>query len=117
MKLLADENIPFPSVDLLRGHDINIKAVIEIQPGLSDKHVLQLAEDENRTILTHDSDYGELIFKYGFKPKAGVIYFRLDDFTPSDPGRLILDLIHRELIFDNRLTVITDRSIRQRGYS
>src|SRR5690625_2784471 len=116
MKLLADENVPHPSVNLLRGHNINIKAIREVQPGLSDKQVLKLAMDENRTILTHDSDYGELIFKYGFKPKAGVIYFRLDDFTPSDPGRLVLNIIQQELILTNRLTVITDRSIRQRRY-
>lgn len=116
MKLLADENFPQPSVDLLRGRDINIKAVREIQPGLSDKQVLKLAVDENRTILTHDSDYGELIFKYGYKPQAGVIYFRLDNFSPSDPGRLLLDVIHLELTLTDRLTVITNRSIRQRGY-
>ncbi|HLR24928.1 MAG TPA: DUF5615 family PIN-like protein [Fodinibius sp.] len=113
---MADENFPHPSVDLLRGHDLNIKAIREIQPGLSDKQVLKLATEENRTILTHDSDYGELIFKYGFKPKAGVIYFRLDDFSPSGPGELVLDIIHRELTLANRLTLITDRSIRQRGY-
>lgn len=42
--------------------------------GILDSEVMQIAMDQKRTILTFDRDYGELIFKKGFKPEMGVIY-------------------------------------------
>ncbi len=36
---------------------------------------MKIAIKEGRTIITYDSDYGELIFKHGYKPYAGVILF------------------------------------------
>jgi predicted nuclease of predicted toxin-antitoxin system len=72
--------------------------------------------DQNRTILTHDSDYGELIFKHGYKPQAGVIYFRLFDFEPEAPGPILLEVIKNNLDFSEKLTVITESAIRQRPW-
>jgi len=77
---------------------------------------MKFAIKENFTILTHDSDYGELIFKYGYKPKAGVIYFRLFEFEPLDPGKILLELIGKRLPFENCLTVVDEKTIRQRSF-
>jgi predicted nuclease of predicted toxin-antitoxin system len=77
---------------------------------------MNLAIQEGLAILTHDSDYGELIFKYGFKPEEGVIYFRLFDFEPTDPGKILLQLIKTEIKFKNCLSVVYEQSIRQRSY-
>lgn len=77
---------------------------------------MKMAIEEARTIITHDSDYGELIYKYGYKPKSGVVYFRIYDFEPTDPGKILIDLIKKDLDVTNRLTVINERTIRQRFY-
>ena len=77
---------------------------------------MELAIIEDRTILTHDSDYGELIFKFGYKPKEGVIYFRIYDFEPVDPGKILLDLIYRRVEFTGCLSVINQDAIRQRAF-
>lgn len=77
---------------------------------------MKIAIDEQRTIVTHDSDYGELIYKLGYKPKAGVIYFRIYNFEPDDPGKILQDLVNRNFKFDNSLTVISEDAIRQRSY-
>ncbi|WP_236587595.1 DUF5615 family PIN-like protein [Marivirga aurantiaca] len=77
---------------------------------------MNLAMNENLTILTHDSDYGELIFKYGYKPQEGVIYFRLFEFEPIEPATILLQLMETGHKFVNRLTVVDERSIRQRPY-
>lgn len=83
----------------------------------SDKASPKLKEAEARTILTFDRDYGELIFKHDYRPKKGVIYLRLDEYTADEPGRIIEDLIHKkEFNFDNALTVVDIKGVRQRKY-
>jgi predicted nuclease of predicted toxin-antitoxin system len=113
---LADENFPGPAIVHLRKHDIDIKSVVEQNSGISDELVMKWAMKEEYTILTHDSDYGELIFKFNFKPKGGVIYFRIQNFEPSDPAKILIALLDQNINFTNHLTVISDSSVRQRHY-
>jgi hypothetical protein len=42
-RLLANENVPAPSVTLLRNAQFNVLAIAESHPGLSDRSVLDLA--------------------------------------------------------------------------
>lgn len=116
MKFLANENFPLPSIKLLRKHKIEIISIAEQHQGISDHEVMQLAIEQNLIILTHDSDYGELIFKHGYKPKAGVIYFRIFNFEATEPGQIIIELINKDLSFEDNLTVIDENSIRQRNF-
>ncbi|MFZ6052563.1 DUF5615 family PIN-like protein [Halocola ammonii] len=104
-------------MSLLSTEGFDIKPIASLSPGMTDEEVMKLAIEEQRTIITHDSDYGELIFKHGLKPEAGVIYFRLFSFDPLDPGKIILELQSEGFDFLNRLTVIDHQSIRQRVYN
>ncbi len=118
MKILANENFPLKSVKLLEKAGFDIKAIAVDKPGISDKEVIQLAEKEKRTIITFDKDYGELIYKHGFKPEAGVIFMRLSNFKPEDPGIYLLKVFKtKDLNFYQKLTVIDKEKIRQRIYS
>ncbi|WP_420577049.1 DUF5615 family PIN-like protein [Ekhidna sp.] len=116
MKFLADENFPGPSVSILRENELDVKWISEISPGISDEEVINLSNSEERTILTHDSDYGELIYRAGHKPKSGVIYFRLSNFKPSDPGKIFLEILESYSSFSARLVVIDGNSIRERKF-
>lgn len=116
MKFLADENFSKPSVDLLRESGVDILWISEKSPGITDEKVMKLAIEQERTILTHDSDYGELIFKYAFKPGEGVVYFRLIEFEPDEPTRILINLINTGHEFSKRLTVIDQNSIRERRF-
>jgi predicted nuclease of predicted toxin-antitoxin system len=93
MKFLANENFPGLSVKTLRESGFDVRYICEDFPSISDKAVLELAILEKRTILTHDRDYGELIFKYDFRPQEGVIYFRIDDYLPNEPAEIVLRLL------------------------
>jgi predicted nuclease of predicted toxin-antitoxin system len=53
MRLLADENIPRPSIEIPRRTDIDIACVSEDCSGVSDEVVLALAR-KNRQIITRD---------------------------------------------------------------
>lgn len=117
MRFLANENFPLPSFDLLIENDCNIIHIGKWLPGISDREVIEFAMNENRTILTFDNDYGEIIFKYNLKPSSGIIYFRLGSYHPEEPANLLIDLINdSSLNFDNRITVVDKKSIRQRKY-
>lgn len=117
MKLLANENFPLTSVLYLRDKDYDIISIGEDNPSIKDEEVIEIAIREERTILTFDRDYGELIFKKNYKPEKGVIYLRIEEFTPEFPGTLLHDLFEKEEIpFENALTVIDKFGIRQRRY-
>jgi predicted nuclease of predicted toxin-antitoxin system len=74
MKLLANENFPLLSVKILENSGFDIKSIGQDYSGIFDSEVMEIAIKERRTILTFEHDYGELIFKKGYRPLNGVIY-------------------------------------------
>jgi predicted nuclease of predicted toxin-antitoxin system len=117
MKLLANENFPLKSAQILRAQGFDTKVVGLEFGGITDREVMEIAVREGRTILTFDRDYGELIFRHGYKPPAGVIYLRWRRFGPEDPGRYLAELLSGTGIdFSQALTVIDEDTIRQRRY-
>lgn len=78
MRLLTDENIPDSIQNWLRtsGHDV--VSASELQCGEIDEYWLNLAETEQRLIMTSDKDFGELIYREGLN-SFGVILLRLDN--------------------------------------
>jgi predicted nuclease of predicted toxin-antitoxin system len=117
MKLLANENFPLASVHILERAGYDIKFIGIECPSVSDEEVLQLAISEERMVITFDRDYGELVFRYGYRPESGVIYLRFQFFTPEYPGNYLQELFqHSDLKFENTFTVIDNISLRQRKY-
>jgi predicted nuclease of predicted toxin-antitoxin system len=117
MKLLANENFPLTSVRIIEKSGYDIVYIGQGFAGYLDSEVMELAIKENRTIITFDRDYGELIFKKGYRPKAGVIYLRWENFQPNEPGEYLIGLFKSVKIqFENMLTVINENNIRQRKY-
>jgi predicted nuclease of predicted toxin-antitoxin system len=114
MKLLANENFPIKSFRILLELGYDIKHVGVENAGISDREVMDFSIREGRIIVTFDSDYGELVFRNGYKP-AGVIYLRWREFYPESPGVFIDHLFKTQAIdFDNQFTVIDENRIRQR---
>ena len=117
MRLLANENLPLRNADILRAAGFDIKSVGVEFAGISDQEVVEIAIREERTIVTFDRHYGDLIFRQGHRPPAGVIYLRWRQFRPEDPGRYLAELLASPNIdFARSLTVIDQDSIRQRRY-
>jgi predicted nuclease of predicted toxin-antitoxin system len=117
MRLLANENFPLKSVHILKAAGFDIKAVGVEFAGITDVEVMETAIREERTIVTFDRHYGELIFRDGYRPPSGVIYLRWQRFAPEDPGRYLAELLKSTSIdFFHALTVIDEDTIRQRRY-
>ncbi|MCO6488131.1 MAG: DUF5615 family PIN-like protein [Phaeodactylibacter sp.] len=80
--VLGDENIQSEVVSYLRNEGFEVKYVNEEGlEGEPDQKLLEMAKAENRVVITHDSDFGRLIFtqKIDF---VGVIYLRPGHFDP-----------------------------------
>ena len=74
-------------------------------------------EDQLTIITIVGNDYGELIFKHGYKPEGGVVFIRSQPREPLETGRLIEQLAQNPgLVFNRTLTVIDKDSIRQKKY-
>ena len=112
MKFLADENIGLSVVQPLRNLGVDIKSISEISPGISDPDVLNLADNENRILITTDKDFGELVYLKKLTHK-GVILLRLT----KDTARNKLEVLSRVLVqsdlnLENSFTVVTETKIR-----
>jgi len=113
--ILANENYPIASVRLLRRAGLDVVAVIEETPGVTDAQILQRAERERRVILTFDRDYGELIFRHRLGRPAGVVYFRYTPRIPEEPGDHLLKLLALPgLALVGQFSVVDRERIRQR---
>ena len=113
---MANENFMAAGVRVLRDAGFDVLFVAEDFPSIKDWQVIDIAITSNRVILTHDRDYGELVFKYGYRPTAGVIYFRMKNYMPEDPAKVLLTLIEdTNFDYDGIYTVIDNNGeIRQR---
>ena len=117
MKLLANENFPYKSIYYLRARGYDVLSIGIDNPSIKDSEIMTIAINEERTILTFDRDYGELIFRYDYKPEKGVIYLRLEEYEPQEPGLLIESIINnKEIDLARALTVVDKNGIRQRKY-
>jgi len=92
--LLADENVHPDVIVFLREAGLDVESVSEQgKYGLPDANVLQQANESNRVVLTHDSDFGGMaVFGAKF---TGIIYLR--------PGHIQADFTIKtlEAIRDN----------------
>lgn len=117
MKFLANENLPLATIRKLQASGWDVLSISLDSPSITDEEVMKIAIEENRTIITFDRDYGTLIYQYGYRPPAGVIYLRLQDFTPEEPADFLLNLINTTTFtFIGLFTVADENNIRQRKY-
>ncbi len=113
MRLLADQNIPMPSVQRLRqaGHDV--ASILEDAAGVDDETVLQRAVREGRILLTFDSQFVQLVYQSGRTAKPDIVFFRISILqSPEQPADLLIQALPI-LVWGSMLTVITRNRVRQ----
>lgn len=115
---LANENFPRPSIKLLREKGLIVKSIQEELSGIPDEKVMDLATEMNLIILTFDSDYGEIIFKYKRSNPPTVIYFRNKGNNPLFAGHILLKILSNSSIsLTDSFIVVEEQNIRQRFYN
>ncbi|HLE91869.1 MAG TPA: DUF5615 family PIN-like protein [Anaerolineales bacterium] len=116
MKFLADMGISPRVVEELRqkGHD----AVHLAEQGLHrmvDGDILQKARQENRVLLTHDLDFGELLAASG-GALPSVIIFRLKDMRAPNVSRHLSSILMQrsEALNQGAVCSVTEQKVRIR---
>ena len=114
MKLLADESIDRHIVERIRKEGHTIWAVAEMEPGISDDVVLDLANHYGALLLTADKDFGELIFRRQ-RISGGIVLVRLAGLSPARKAEIVAHAInsHSEDL-PQAFSVITSGTIRIR---
>jgi predicted nuclease of predicted toxin-antitoxin system len=81
--LLADENIHPDVVRELSRQGKDVRSVVASGlTGRPDAEILRHAHAEGRVVLTHDSDFGTIIYRSG-QPFTGIIYLRPGHISPT----------------------------------
>lgn len=114
MNLLADESIDRQIVDAFRQKGFDVGYVAEMDPGISDEAVLELANKEGVLLLTADKDFGELVFRLR-RLSSGVVLVRLAGLSPIKKCEIVVLLVIKhfsELI--ESFSVVTPAGIRIR---
>jgi predicted nuclease of predicted toxin-antitoxin system len=111
MKFLLDQSTDARLITFLAelGHDAT-RIGADYPGGISDEHVLAIARDERRILITDDRDFGELVIRSGL-PHAGVIYLRLSSYVElsAKQDRLHYVLTHYADKLDQFLVVTPHR--------
>jgi predicted nuclease of predicted toxin-antitoxin system len=117
MNFLADESVDRQIVDGLRQEGHRVWYIAEMDPGISDDVVLNIADREIALLLTADKDFGEIIFRqHRFAP--GVILIRLAGLSQTQKTRTVIAAINKHTAeLPQAFTVITPKTIRIRRQS
>jgi predicted nuclease of predicted toxin-antitoxin system len=115
IKILVDENVSPKVVAYLRNIGLDILDVKEQHWfGKADAELLAIAYAEQRFVLTHDSDFGDLAMNEG-QPCYGILYLRLKNLKPVHVIHVCQRLFEKDLdISPGTILVIGDSRVRIR---
>lgn len=113
MKFIANENIPLEVVQRLQKEGLEFMRIDEVQKGMSDEKVTELAQKIGGVLITFDKDFGELVFKKR-KKVDGIILLRIKPRSID----YVIDRIQKLLIsgieLKGKFIIIEDDKIRVR---
>jgi predicted nuclease of predicted toxin-antitoxin system len=114
VKFVADEGLDAQIVEQLRQVGYHVWYIAEMEPGISDDTVLNLANQENAILLTVDKDFGELVFRLK-RITTGVVLIRLSGLSTTRKAEIVSQVISQRIedLF-SAFTVITASSVRIR---
>ena len=89
MKIVADESVNYRLVELLRQNDYEIVPICDVASGITDKEVIQFAQNLYAMVITEDKDFGELVFSHQIKD-VSIVFLRYDKTEEITIGQNLL---------------------------
>ena len=113
MRILADENISATVIAMLRASNHDVVSVREDRPRTPDLDVLDWATQEDRLLITFDTDFGRITQMNGRPAPAGIVLFRMaEDVPPDEKAWLITQNVNTHVEWPGYLWVINIRKRR-----
>ncbi len=115
LRFLLDENVSKAAAVRLRmhGHDVvRIGTDIKIP---DDEDILTYAVEQERIMVTHDQDFGALVFALERKVGQGVVLFRYESFDVEEVAKRLVRIVGSGVYqFAGRFTTVDEHKVRQR---
>ena len=83
-------------------------------PSAPDPAIMERAIAEQRVLITEDKDFGELAFKFGYRP-AGIIRLVLPGYWPSQKAERLCEVLFTQASIIDHATVVEPDRIRSRA--
>ena len=115
MRFLINENVTGTIIRELRQRGHDVLSAKESMRSEADELILARAHKEQRIIVTHDKDFGELAFRSQLPAACGVILFRLVGSGPDADNARILQVFESRNDWVGHFSVVTDDRIRMRS--
>jgi predicted nuclease of predicted toxin-antitoxin system len=113
MRWLLDQGLPCSSADLLRSQGLDAIHVSEIgMARASDMEIIQLAEQDDRVVVTLDADFHAILANSG-KGKPSVIRIRKEGLKAPEICQMVLQVHKRfaaSLLAGCVMTVTSDKA-------
>ena len=114
MKIIVNENVSGSVIRALRDRGHDVLSVKESMRSESDEAVLARAQAEQRVVITHDKDFGELAFRYGLPASCGVVLLRLSGTDPQSDNRRAVGALESRSEWEGHFAVVEEHRIRIR---
>ncbi len=114
MRWIVNENVSGTRIRSLRNGGQDVLSVKESMCGASDPDILARAQAEQRVVVTHAKDFGELAYRYGLPASSGVVLFRLSGAEPETDNRRMLEILESDVDWTGHFAVVTDDRVRIR---
>jgi predicted nuclease of predicted toxin-antitoxin system len=114
MRLLLNENVSRTVIRALRQRGHDVLSAKESLRGQSDQAILARALAEERLVVTHDKDFGELAFRSRLPAQCGVLLFRLAGASPDADNARLMEVIESRDDWAGHFSVVTETQIRVR---
>ena len=106
--LVADMDIAVTVIRFLREKGVDVVSAREEGWGrYEDRDILLKAHEMNRFVLTHDSDYGELVIHQG-ETTCGIIYMRAGSLESKAVIASLQNLFNAEVDWTRRQIVVCE---------
>jgi predicted nuclease of predicted toxin-antitoxin system len=111
---IANENVSSTVIHTLRERGHDVVSIKESLRGIGDADILARAQIEDRVVLTHDKDFGELAFRFGLPASSGVVLLRLSGTDAESDNRRVLEVLESDIHWTGHFAVVTNDRVRTR---
>jgi predicted nuclease of predicted toxin-antitoxin system len=94
LKFVVDVGVSKKIENYMCEEGFNVKTVRDIDPCMTDHDIIQLANKEERIIITMDKDFGELVY-HALLKHSGIILLRLENATGSEKLKIMKEILDK----------------------